>query len=96
MIGTGLARLRILAIGKKWDHETDEKLTLLLQKVTMTGPARTLEKALERDLLKVEQHHRITLLDIIFGEAQGYPFNLDKTRIPRRWKCSHWACPMQR
>jgi len=82
----------------------------MLQKITMTNPAGTLgahagsrriaagqfPKALERNLLKVEHDHPLPLLDLTFGEVHGYPFNLNETRIPRRWKCSRRVCPIQR
>ena len=62
----------------------------------MTDPVGTLEKALERNLLKVEHDRPLPLLDLTFGEVHGYPSNLNETRIPRRWKCSRRGCPMQR
>jgi hypothetical protein len=63
----------------------------------MTDPAETLEKALERNLLNVE-HDRLPPaagLDLTLGEVLGYPSNFNKPRIPRRWKCSRWVCPME-
>ena len=62
----------------------------------MTDPAETLEKALERNLLNVEHDRQLTILDLTLGEVLGYLFNFNKSRIPRRWKCSRWGCPMQR
>ena len=49
----------------------------MLQKIAMTDPAGTLEKALERNLLKVEHDRPLPLLDLTFGEVHGYPSNLN-------------------
>ena len=61
----------------------------------MTDPAGTLEKALERNLLNVKHDRSLPLLDLTLGEVRGYPYNLNKTRIPRRRKCSWRVCSMQ-
>jgi len=66
----------------------------MLQKKTMTDPAGTVEKALERNLLNVEHDPPLPLIDLTLGEVHGCPSNLNKTRIPRRWKCSWRVCPM--
>jgi hypothetical protein len=68
----------------------------MLQKIISTDPAGTLEKALGRNLQQVEHDLPLSLLDLTFGEVHGYPFHLNETRIPRRWKCSWRVCPMQR
>ncbi len=44
----------------------------------MTDPAGTLERALERNLLKVEQDDLLPLLDLTVGEVRGYPCNLNE------------------
>jgi len=67
----------------------------MLQKMTMTDLSGTLEKALERNLLNVEHDRPLPLLGLTLGEVHGCPFNLNETRIPRRWKCSRRVCPMQ-
>jgi hypothetical protein len=64
----------------------------------MTNPAETLGEALERNSFNAE-HDRLPPaagLDLTLGEILGYPYNSNKTRIPRRWKCSRWVCPMER
>ncbi len=61
----------------------------------MTDLVGTLKKALERNLLNVEHIRPLPLLDLTLGEVLGYPFNSNKTRIPRRWKCSHRVCLLQ-
>jgi len=53
----------------------------------MTDSTGTLEKALERNLLKAKHDRSIALLDLTLGELLGYPFNFNETRIPRRRKC---------
>jgi hypothetical protein len=65
----------------------------LLQKIAITDPAETLEKALERNLLNVEHDRLLPMLGLTLGEVFGYPSNSNKTRISRRWKCSRWVCP---
>jgi hypothetical protein len=35
------------------------------------------------------------LLDLTLGGVYGYPYNLNKTRIPRRRKWSWRVCSMQ-
>ena len=67
------------------------------KKIAMTDPTGTLEKALERNLLNVK-HDRPWIppaagLDHTFGDVLGSPSNLDKTRIPKRRKCSRRVCP---
>ena len=52
-------------------------LTSMLQKITMTDSAGTLEKTLERNLLKVDHNRPLPLLDLTFGEVYGYPSTLN-------------------
>ncbi len=67
------------------------------KKIVVTDPAGTLEKALERNLLNVQHDRPLPLLDLTFGGVLGNPSNFfNKTRIPRRRKCSHRVCPMRR
>ena len=61
----------------------------------MTDPAGTLEKALERILFNVRHDRRWPLLELTLGEVLDDPSDSNKTRIPRRWKCSRRVCPMQ-
>ena len=61
----------------------------------MTDPAGTLEKALERNLFNVRHDRRWPLLELTLGEVLDDPSDSNKTRIPRRWKCSRRVCPMQ-
>ena len=72
----------------------------MLQKKAMTDSTGTLEKALERNLLKVKHHPPMVPpaagLDLTLGDVLGYPFDSNKTRIPRRRKCFRRVCPMQR
>jgi hypothetical protein len=70
------------------------ELTSTLQKIAKADPAGTLEKALERNLLKVKHDRLLTLLDLTLGEVLGYPCNVNKTRMPRCRKCSRRVCPM--
>jgi hypothetical protein len=67
----------------------------MLQKIAMTDLPGTLEKALERNLLNVKHDRPLPLLDPVLGDVLGYPSNSNKTRVPRRWKCSRRGCPMQ-
>jgi len=60
-----------------------------------TDPAGTLEKALERNLFNVSHDRPLPLLDFTLGGVFGYPYNLNKTRIPRRRKWSWRGCSMQ-
>jgi len=60
----------------------------------MTDPAEALEKALERNLLSVEHDRPLILPVLTLGQVLGYPFDSNRTRNPRRWKCSRWVCPM--
>ena len=64
--------------------------------IAMTDSTGTLEKALERNLLKAKHDRSIALLDLTLGELLGYPFNFNETRIPRRRKCFRRVCAMQR
>ncbi len=66
------------------------------KKIVVTDPAGTLEKALERNLLNVKHDRSLPLLNLTLGEVLGYPSNSNKTRIPRRWKCSRQVRPRQR
>ena len=61
----------------------------------MTDPAGTLEKALERNLFNVRHDRRWPLLELTLGEVLDDPSDSNKTRIPRRWKCSRRVCPIQ-
>jgi len=70
-------------------------ILLLTLTVAMTDPPGTLEEALERNILKVEHDRPLPLLDFTLGEVLGYPFDSNKTRVPRRWKCSRRVCPMR-
>ena len=69
--------------------------TSTLQKNRQTDPAGTLEKALERNLFNVRHDRPLPLLDLTLGEVRVYPYNLNKTRIPRRRKYSWRVCSMQ-
>ena len=71
-------------------------LTQCCTKFPVTDPAGTLEKALERNLLEVEYDRSLPLLDLAFGEVPVCLSNSNKTRIPRRWKCSRRVLPFQR
>ena len=51
--------------------------------MNITDPARTLEKALERNLLNVEHDRLLSLLDLTL-EVHSCPSNLNETGIPRR------------
>jgi hypothetical protein len=68
----------------------------MLQKIAMTDPAGTLEKALGRNIFNVKHDHQLPLLNLTLGEVVDDPSDYNKTRIPRRWKCSWRVCPMQR
>ncbi|MEI9475145.1 MAG: hypothetical protein WCO26_01010 [Deltaproteobacteria bacterium] len=50
---------------------------------------------MERNLFNVRHDRPLPLLDLTLGEVRGYPYNLNKTRIPRRRKCSWRVCSMQ-
>jgi hypothetical protein len=63
--------------------------------IAMTDPAGTLEKALERNLFNVRHDRQWPLLELTLGEVLDDPSDSNKTRIPRRWKCSRRVCPMQ-
>jgi len=67
--------------------------------MTVTVPAGTLEKALERNLPDVEHDRPLPSLMFILGNIYSHPFTLVETRIPRpcsQGKCSCQHCPMQR
>jgi hypothetical protein len=52
------------------DQRRPQRATINLNvaEITWRDPPGTLEKGLERHLLKVEHHHPVTLLDLILGE----------------------------
>jgi hypothetical protein len=60
--------------------------TLTLQTVPQTDSAGTLTLragALEPNLFNVRHKRSLPLLDLPLGEVCGYPYNLNRTRIPR-------------
>ena len=66
-------------------------LTSLLRNNRQTDPAGTLDLragALERNLFNVRHDRPLPLLDLTLGGVRGCPYNLNKTRIPRRRKWS--------
>ncbi len=67
----------------------------ILQITFMMDRTGTLEKALERNLLNVEHEFRLPLLNLSQSEILCYPYHFNKTRIPRRWKCSRLVCSIQ-
>jgi len=68
------------------------KCTLTLQNAAQTDSAGTLKKALERNLFNVRHDRALPLLDLTPCEVFGYPCHVNKTRIPRRRKCSWRVC----
>ena len=72
-----------------------------MQKIAVTDPAGPLDLragALERDPFNVRHNRPLPLLDLTPGGVCGYPYNLNKTRIPRRCKQGKWSWrvwPMQ-
>jgi hypothetical protein len=66
------------------------------KKIALSDPAGTLEKALERNIFNVKHDRPLPLLDLTLGEVLDDPSDSNKTRIPRRWKCSRRVCPIQR
>jgi hypothetical protein len=73
-------------------------LSSTLQKNRQTDPAGTLDLragALERNLFNIRHDRPLPLLDLTLGGVNGYPYNLNKTRIPRRRKWSWRVCSMQ-
>jgi len=51
-------------------------------------------RALLRNILNVKHYGPPTLLEFTSGEVLYDPFNSNKTRMTRVWKCSRRACLM--
>jgi hypothetical protein len=79
----------------------NDLFTSTLQNNRRTDPAGTLDLragALGRNLFNVGYDRPLPLLDFTLGGVFGYPYNLNKTRIPRPCRQGKWSwrgCSMQ-